>query len=140
MLFRSALQADILIHVLQAVHRGTPAFMPKASRVSPALMKSRLEAQRQDLQQGMAFADGPLLAQRYAEFSDVQLKAYLAQLQSPEGVRVRQWQAQAMSKALQAAVDETARQLQSPSLPAPIGVPRVVPPNAAPVPGVPSSR
>jgi hypothetical protein len=104
-------QTDVLIQALQAIHRGTVGFMPKAAKVTPKELRSRLEAQRSELQQGYQSAGLSLASGFYAGLSDAQLGAYRSFLASPAGERLQALQLAAIGKALREATDEATRQM-----------------------------
>jgi hypothetical protein len=102
-------QTDVLIQSLQAIHRGTVGFMPKAAKVTPKELRSRLEAQRSELQQGYQSAGLSLASGFYAGLSDAQLGAYRSFLASPAGERLQALQLGAIGKALRDATEEATR-------------------------------
>jgi hypothetical protein len=105
------LQTEVLIQALQAIHRGTAGFMPRAAKVSPKELRSRLEAQRSELQQGYQSAGLSLASGFYARLSDEQLTQYRAFLQSPVGERLQALQQQAITKALREATEDASGQM-----------------------------
>jgi hypothetical protein len=107
-----SLQTEVLIQSLQAIHPGTSAFMPKAAKVSPKALRTRLEEQRKALQQGFQVAGMSLASGHYAALSDAQLQAYRDFLASPAGARLQALQRAGFVQALAEAVDEATRQLQ----------------------------
>lgn len=107
------LRTEVLIQSLQAIHPGTSGFMPKAARVSPKDLRSRLEGQRVELQQGFQLAGMSLASGDYASLSDAQLQAYRSFLMSPEGARLHALQLAASIHALREAVGEASRQLSA---------------------------
>jgi Uncharacterized protein conserved in bacteria (DUF2059) len=110
------MQTEVLIQSLQAIHPGTSGFMPKAAKVSPKELKSRLEGQRKELQMGFQAAGMSLVSGAYAALSDAQLQAYRDFLNSAAGARLQALQKAAMAQALREAVDESSRQLQAQAL------------------------
>ncbi len=105
------LQTEVLIQSLQAIHPGTSAFMPKAAKVSPKELLSRLEGQRKELQQGFQQAGMSLASGYYAALSDDELRAYRGLLMSPAGERLQALQGVAITQSLREAVDEATRQM-----------------------------
>jgi hypothetical protein len=110
------LQAEVLIQSLQAIHPGTSGFMPKAAKVSPKDLRSRLEGQRKELQQGFQEAGMSLASGYYVSMSDEQLQAYRGFLMSPAGERLQALQGAAMTQALREAVEEASRQMPAAAL------------------------
>ncbi len=104
-------QTDVLIQSLQAIHRGTSGFMPRAAKVSPKDLRSRLEAQRAELHENYQSAGLALASGFYASLSDEQLSQYRAFLLSPAGERLQALQQQAITKALRDATEDAARQM-----------------------------
>jgi hypothetical protein len=104
-------QTDVLIQALQAIHRGAAGFMPKAAKVMPKELRTRLEAQRSELQQGYQSAGLSLATGFYAGLSDAQLTAYRGFLASPAGERLQALQLSAIGKALRDATEEATRQM-----------------------------
>jgi hypothetical protein len=110
------LQTEVLIQSLQAIHPGTSGFMPRAAKVSPKELRSRLEGQRNELQQGFQQAGMSLASGYYAALSDEQLEAYRRFLMSPAGERLQALQGAAMTQALREAVEEASRQMSANAL------------------------
>ena len=106
-------QTEVLIQSLQAIHKGTVAFMPSAAKVSDKALKQRLEAQRGSLAQGLWQAALATSGVGYAPLSNAQLAQYRDFLRSPVGQRLVMVQRQAIERALRDAVDETALQLMA---------------------------
>jgi hypothetical protein len=104
-------QTEVLIQSLQAIHRGTSGFMPRAAKVSPKDLRSRLEAQRAELHENYQSAGLALASGFYAGLSDAQLSQYRAFLLSPAGERLQALQQQAIAKALRDATEDAARQM-----------------------------
>ncbi len=107
------LQTEVLIQALQAIHRGTAGFMPRAAKVSSRELRSRLEAQRSELQEGYRSAGLSLASGFYAGLSDEQLSQYRDFLRTSAGERLQTLQQQAITKALQEATEDASRQMPS---------------------------
>ncbi|MEY4764205.1 MAG: hypothetical protein RI907_878 [Pseudomonadota bacterium] len=118
------LQVEVLIQSLQAIHRGTSTFMPKAAKVSAKDLKSRLDAQREELTASFQSAALALSTGFYASLSDQQLADYGQFLASPLGQRLLAVQHQAMVKAVRNATEEAGRGTGAAGTATPAGLPR----------------
>lgn len=118
------MQTEVLLHSLQAIHKGTAGFMPQAAKVSAKDLKGRLDAQRPELLAAYQSAGVALGARFYAGLSDAQLADYRAFLLSPVGERLRAVLQQSVSAALKAATEEAQRTIEVGAVGTPAGMPK----------------